>query len=345
MSFELCVNWPGDLNKAKELILKAYSFGYLGIAFNNTLNLVEKCNKLRSSPNKNSVSGNILSILAKEGHVCPIQYIQLEKEELRGLRKRSLIVKSNSGPLVPKNAYLPLSLSCHNFEINKQFGKEDDTSLDFFQLRRLSIVFDNPDCVPYINALSRGPCNESSDSWSKAIFSSVPNQPYDLVSVRPTTQNALNSAISSVECDIISIDISSAPRLPFIIKRPQINLAISRGIFFELDISQCILNKGNSRRNFFSNLNTLTRHVPHKNIIITCNPSFPLDIKTPMDLSNICHVLLSLDFDRKVKVNSFDFINNNAIKALAKGTNRRSFASVILINKKEEHPDQEMDIL
>uniref|UniRef100_F0X4B7 Cgd3_1620 protein n=1 Tax=Cryptosporidium parvum TaxID=5807 RepID=F0X4B7_CRYPV len=243
MSFELCVNWPGDLNKAKELILKAYSFGYLGIAFNNTLNLVEKCNKLRSSPNKNSVSGNILSILAKEGHVCPIQYIQLEKEELRGMRKRSLIVKSNSGPLVPKNAYLPLSLSCHNFEINKQFGKEDDTSFDFLQLRRLSIVFDNPDCVPYINALSRGPCNESSDSWSKAIFSSVPNQPYDLVSVRPTTQNALNSAISSVECDIISIDISSAPRLPFIIKRPQINLAISRGIFFELDISQCILNK------------------------------------------------------------------------------------------------------
>ncbi|KAJ1614227.1 hypothetical protein OIY81_589 [Cryptosporidium canis] len=344
MSFELCVNWPGDLGNAKDLIHKAYSFGYLGIAFNHTLNLSEKCNKLRGDSKKASSTGNILSSLAKEGHNCPIRYVQLNKDELRSLRKKSNLIKSNCGPLVPKNAYLPLSLSCHNIDVNKQFGSEDDTSLEFLQLRRLSVIFDHPDCVPFINALSRGPCNESSDSWSKAMFSTMPNQPYDLVAVRPTTQNALNSAFSSVECDIISIDLSSSPRLPFILKRSQVNLAISRGIFFELDISQCLLNKGNSRRNFFSNLLTLTRHIPHKNIIITCNPSFPLDIKTPMDLSNICHVLLSLDFDRKVKLNSFDFINNNAMKALAKGTNRRSFASVILI-KKDDQPDHEMEIL
>ncbi|KAH8739164.1 hypothetical protein FG386_001031 [Cryptosporidium ryanae] len=351
MSFELCVNWPGDLDVGRELIKKAYSLGYKGIAFNHTLNLIDKFNKIRSNINKsgggrslNLSSNGILSSLAKEGHVCPIQYINISRNELLELRKKGIY--SNIS-LLAKNTYLPLSLSCHDSKINRKFNTDEDISLDFFQLRRVTIVFDNQDHTPYINALSRGPCNESSDSWSKALFSNLPNEPYDIVAVRPTTQNSLNAAISSIECDIISIDISSQPKLPFIIKRQQVNLAISRGIFFEIDISQCFLNKGNHRRNFFLNFLALTRHIPHKNIIITGSPGCTIDIKSPIDLSNICYVLLSMDLDRKINVNPNDFTNSNALRALAKGTNRKTFASIVVINEKDrldQGKDYEMNI-
>ncbi|KAF7459183.1 RNase P subunit p30 family protein [Cryptosporidium felis] len=347
MSFEICVSWPGSLDEAKRLVQRAYDLGYFGIAFNNVLDLVEKCNKIRSGNKKNSTTGNILSALAKEGHISPVQYIQVNKQELHSSRGRQgpLNCKGGCSPALAKNTFLSLGLSCHSPEVNGKFGSEEDISLDFLQLRRLTVIFDSPDCVPYINALSRGPCNEASDSWSKALFSTAPNHhPYDLVAVRPTTQSALNSAISSLECDIISIDISSSSRLPFIIKRPQVNLAISRGIFFEIDVSQCLSNKGNSRRNFFSNILALTRHVPHKNILFTCNPKSPFDLKTPIDLSNICHVILSLDLDRKVRTPPFDFVSSNAIRALSKGTNRRSFASVIFISTQNADQDREAEM-
>ncbi|KAK6589054.1 ribonuclease P (30kD) [Cryptosporidium xiaoi] len=351
MSFELCVNWPGDLDIGKELIKRAYSLGYKGIAFNHTLNLIDKCNQIKNHISKsggrnlNLSSNGVLSSLAKEGHVCPIQYINIDRIELTDLRKKGIY---NNTSLLAKNTYIPLNLSCHDPTINGKLNTSDDISLDFFQLRRITIVFDSQDHTPYINALSRGPCNESSDSWSKALFSNLPNKPYDIVAVRPTTQNSLNAAISSVECDIISIDISSQPKLPFIIKRQQINLAISRGIFFEIDIGKCFLNKGNHRRNFFLNFLTLTRHVPHKNIIITGSPSCIIDIKSPIDLSNICYVLLSMDLDRKINVNPNDFIDSNALRALAKGANRKTFASIIVISEKNDTnqgKDYEMNIL
>ena len=188
MSFEVCVDWPENPEEAQRLVKKAYEAGYLGIAFNHVLDLVERCGRIRNNDKRNS-DGSVLAALAKQGHISPIQYVNIPKSELHECRLRRGVRHPGGGcsPALGKNTFVPLALSCHNPQVNIKFGSEDDISLDFLQLRRLTVIFDSADHTPYINALSRGPCSEVTDSWSNALFSSAPNHhPYDLVAVSYT---------------------------------------------------------------------------------------------------------------------------------------------------------------
>ncbi|EEA05254.1 RNase P subunit p30 family protein [Cryptosporidium muris RN66] len=320
MYIEVCVNWSNNIEKCIELIKTSYRLGYSGIAFNHSVNLSEKCNNLKS--NKKQVS-NLLTLLVKEGHYCPIQYIYLNPNELSstGIHNKRFF---------PKNQFVSLNLSCHNININKKYQSEDDISSEFLQLRRLTIIFDNNDVIPYINALCKGSCNEATDGWSKTLFSDIYQQNYDLIALRPTTQATFISAISSSDCDIISLDLCSNPRLPFVMRRAQLNLAISRGIFFEIDVGPALSNT-NYRKNLCCNLLNFARYIPTKHILITSSSSNIMDLRGPLDLSNLASTLLSMDLDRKPIMNPSDFLVDNVIRALLKGTNRKTYASVLLL--------------
>ncbi len=55
---------------------------------------------------------------------------------------------------------------------------------------------------------------------------------YDILAVQPMTEKTLLHACSNLECDIITLDLST--RLPFFLKRSTLGIAIERGIFFEI---------------------------------------------------------------------------------------------------------------
>lgn len=55
---------------------------------------------------------------------------------------------------------------------------------------------------------------------------------YDLLALRPTNEKALQLCCNSLECDIVSLDLSQ--RLPFILKFKTVASALQRGIRLEI---------------------------------------------------------------------------------------------------------------
>lgn len=77
---------------------------------------------------------------------------------------------------------------------------------------------------------------------------------YDIIAVTPSTDKILHAVLQSEVVDLISFDFSQ--RLPFFLKITPVNMAISRGIFFEVSYSAS-LNDSTARRNFISNMQHL----------------------------------------------------------------------------------------
>ncbi|XP_067007699.1 ribonuclease P protein subunit p30 [Anabrus simplex] len=107
---------------------------------------------------------------------------------------------------------------------------------------------------------------------------------YHLLAAIPTTQTALQIACSSLDVDIISFD--PGRKWHFRLKRKQYNMAVERGLFFELMYSPAILD-ATARRNLIQ-----TAHMYHscgksKNIIISSGGSHPFHIRGPYDIINL----------------------------------------------------------
>ena len=64
---------------------------------------------------------------------------------------------------------------------------------------------------------------------------------WDIVAIQPLTEKAFLFACSNPDIDLISLDMSE--RLPFYLKPPQIQLALSKGIYFEISYSKAITGK------------------------------------------------------------------------------------------------------
>ncbi|KAJ3254727.1 Ribonuclease P protein subunit p30 [Boothiomyces macroporosus] len=133
-----------------------------------------------------------------------------------------------------------------------------------------------------------------------------------------------------MEVDIITIDCTQ--RLPFYLKLPSINMAISRGIHFELTYAPAIKDV-TVKRNIISNAMALMRVTKGKNVIISSEASDLLQFRGAADVINLCFML---------KMNgqvARDAINSNPASCVVHGcilllivvTRQKTFKSVILI--------------
>ena len=86
------------------------------------------------------------------------------------------------------------------------------------------------------------------------------------------------------DADIISLDLGT--RLPFRIKHGPVNLAITRGLFFEIRYAPAIRDQ-NSRKNLISNAMALAKVTKGKNIIFTSEASTALELRGPHDIINM----------------------------------------------------------
>jgi len=110
---------------------------------------------------------------------------------------------------------------------------------------------------------------------------------YELFALRPTTEKALQQACHSLECDLISLDLSI--RYPFHFKIKTMAAALQRGIMFEICYAPGILNSdgGASRRNLISNATQLIRATRGKGIVISSEAKRALACRGPADVINL----------------------------------------------------------
>lgn len=107
---------------------------------------------------------------------------------------------------------------------------------------------------------------------------------YDILAVQPVGEKMLQHACSTLNVDIISLDLSE--NLGFSLKRTTIRQAIKRGICFEILYAPCIRDQ-TSKRNIISNGQLLVEVSKEKNIVVSSGASKPLEIRGVEDVVNL----------------------------------------------------------
>jgi ribonuclease P/MRP protein subunit RPP1 len=114
-------------------------------------------------------------------------------------------------------------------------------------------------------------------------------QTYSLVALRPINEKTLSQACLSLECDIISLDLSA--RLPYYFKFKTLAAAIARGIRFEICYGPGITGSGlEARRNLIGNATALIRATRGRGIIISSEARRALGVRAPWDVVNLACV-------------------------------------------------------
>jgi ribonuclease P/MRP protein subunit RPP1 len=112
---------------------------------------------------------------------------------------------------------------------------------------------------------------------------------YNIVALRPTNEKALALCCQSLECDLISLDLSV--RLPFILKFKAMAAALQRGIRFEICYAGGVLGGGTeARRNLISGATALIRATRGRGIIISSEAKSALGLRGPWDLVNLAAI-------------------------------------------------------
>jgi ribonuclease P/MRP protein subunit RPP1 len=111
---------------------------------------------------------------------------------------------------------------------------------------------------------------------------------YSLIALRPTTDKALQLCCGSLECDIISLDLST--RLPFILKFKTVASALQRGVRFEICYSPGIVGGSDARRNLITGATSLIRATRGRGIIVSSEAKNVLGCRGPWDVINLAQI-------------------------------------------------------
>ncbi|KAH7123559.1 ribonuclease P/MRP 30 subunit [Dendryphion nanum] len=115
---------------------------------------------------------------------------------------------------------------------------------------------------------------------------SAPLRPhYDLLAARPTTDRTLQLACTTLDIDIISLDLSLRWESHY--KYSTIAGAIARGIRFEICYSQALLGDAAAKRNLIANATQLIRVSRGRGLIFSSEAKSILGLRAPSDIVNL----------------------------------------------------------
>ncbi|PWN18109.1 PHP domain-like protein [Microstroma glucosiphilum] len=171
---------------------------------------------------------------------------------------------------------------------------------------------------------------------------------YDLLAVKPLTANAFNAACLThtelkpgVSFDIISLDLSSTPRLPFFLKRSTVGKAIENGAVFEVCYSDALpfgnqpplpsvasgghqLKAEDRLRNLISNTRDLLRVTNGgRGLLLSSGASSVLGLRGPGDILNLAKLF---GFSQGL---ARDALTETCRALLLRAETRRSFRGVV----------------
>ncbi|KAF5821479.1 putative ribonuclease P [Helianthus annuus] len=143
------------------------------------------------------------------------------------------------------------------------------TTAPFRQYTRLTFVVDSE---------AKGSCLNSGNPVIKS---------YDIVAVRPLSQDVFDKACKSYEVDIIAIDFSANR---FQLRQPLIKAAIERGVYFEITYSGLLVDAP-LRRQIISNAKLLVDWTRGKNVIFSSAAASVTEFRGPYDVANLACLL------------------------------------------------------
>jgi len=218
-------------------------------------------------------------------------------------------------------------------------------ALDYTIFNRLPANINNeiPDPLPFKvpntpQILRRCTLHISDPSQNHRLKSLAPA--YDILALRPLNKKALEQCCNSLECDLISLDLST--RFPFYFNHTTLRNALQRGIKLEVCYAPGILDSegGASRRNLISNATQIIRATRGRGIIISSEAKRALACRGPADVINMA-VLWGLGQERGTEA-----VGREARSVVVQAEmKRRSFRGVIDVvyggEKPEWHVEEE----
>lgn len=126
-----------------------------------------------------------------------------------------------------------------------------------------------------------------SDTTQNHRLSSL-NLSYDILALRPTDEKTLQLCCLSLECDLISLDLTQ--RLPFLLKFKTVAAALQRGVRFEICYSPGISTGSDARRNLISGATQLIRASRSRGIVLSSDAKSALGLRGPWDVMNLAQV-------------------------------------------------------
>lgn len=165
---------------------------------------------------------------------------------------------------------------------------------------------------------------------------------YDVLALRPTNERALLQACQSLECDLISLDLST--RFPFYFKMKTLSLALQRGVKFEICYAPGVLatDGGLSRRNLISNATQLIRATRGRGIIISSEARRALACRGPWDVVNLAAVW-GLGQEKGIEAVGRE-ARSVVVQAEMKRTSFRGVINVVYGGEKPEKPNQGSEV-
>eukprot|EP00891_Asterochloris_glomerata_P008566 jgi/Astpho2/8566/Aster-05600 len=109
-------------------------------------------------------------------------------------------------------------------------------------------------------------------------------QAYDILAVQPATETVLLQACTSLDVDIISLDL--ARKLPFKLAPSALQAAVERGIHFEVLVAPTLRDES-GRRFAFANAAALTRGTRGKGVILSSGARQAFELRGPYDVANL----------------------------------------------------------
>nr|XP_033797395.1 ribonuclease P protein subunit p30 isoform X3 [Geotrypetes seraphini] len=155
---------------------------------------------------------------------------------------------------------------------------------------------------------------------------------YDIVAVFPKTEKLFHAACTSLDVDLICINVTE--KQPFYFRRPPINVAIERGVFFELVYTPAIKDS-TMRRYTISNALSLMQICKGKNVIISSSAERPLELRGPYDVAALGLLFGLSEADAKAAVSS------NCRAALLHGETRKTAFGIVYTMKKHQVTEAE----
>lgn len=111
---------------------------------------------------------------------------------------------------------------------------------------------------------------------------------YDVLALRPVDERSLQLACGSLDCDIISLDLTQ--RFPFHFKFKTLSEAIKLGKKFEICYSQGLLGDSMPRRTLISNATQLIRATRGRGLLISSEAKSAVHCRGPWDAINLAAV-------------------------------------------------------
>jgi len=145
---------------------------------------------------------------------------------------------------------------------------------------------------------------------------------FDILAVCPTTEALFHVACETLAVDLITFDLGT--KVPFPFRTKVINMAVQRGICFEISYSGCLKEPG-IKRYTMANATELIRVTKGKNIVFTSEALKALDMRGPYDITNL-GTLFGLEPGR-----SKEALTKNPRTVVMHGVTRKSLASTFIV--------------